>query len=166
MSSSPRLRPVDVRAPRFVGGYTFVIAVIVLFLALLRPLEENVFARTVSPEFLLLVVLWASFGAGTFFGNGAHPFAVVFRTVIRPRLGPADVEDPRPPRFALLIGFVLSTVGLLLHAGGVPFGLAVAAAFIVIASFLQAFVGFCLGCQVYLALIRAGLIRPKTTIAT
>ncbi|PSL39675.1 uncharacterized protein DUF4395 [Labedella gwakjiensis] len=166
MPQKPPSRPIDVRAPRFVGGYTFVLAVIVLLVALLRPLEESITARLAGPEFLLLIVLWASFGAGTVFGNGAHPFAAVFRTVIRPHLGPADVEDPRPPRFALLVGFVISTIGLVLHAAGVPFGLAVAAAFIVIASFLQAFVGFCLGCQVYLVLIRAGFIRPKTPIAT
>ncbi len=90
MSRPPQLQPVDVRAPRFVGGYTFVIALTVLFLALLRPLEQTVVARLASPEFLLTLVLWASFGAGTLFGNGSHPFAVFFRIVIRPRLGPEE----------------------------------------------------------------------------
>ena len=164
MSTPSSSRPIDVRAPRFVGGYTFVIAVVVLLLALVRPLEPTVGARATSPEFLLLLVLWASFAAGTLLGNDAHPFAVVFRLVIRPRLGRAEVEDPRPPRFALLVGFVLTTVGLVLHLLAVPYGLAVATAFVVIASFLQAFAGFCLGCQVYLGLVRAGVIRPATRI--
>lgn len=160
-----RDRPVDVRAPRFVGGYTLVIALGVFLAALLRPIEPAVGGRIASPEFLLLLVLWISFGAGTVFGNGAHPFAALFRLVIRPRLGPAEVEDPRPPRFALLVGFVLTSVGLVLHIVGAPFGLATAAAFVIVASFLQAFVGFCLGCQIYLALIRVGIIRPKTPLA-
>ena len=165
MSTASAPRPIDVRAPRFVGGYTFVIAIVALFLALLRPVEATIGARATSPEFLLLLVLWASFAAGTFFGNGAHPFAAFFRAVIRPRLGPGEVEDPRPPRFALLIGFVLTTAGLALHLLGVPAGLAVSAGFVVVASFLQAFAGFCLGCQIYLALTRARIIRPTTPIA-
>lgn len=159
-------RPVDVRAPRFVGCFTFVIAVVVLLLSLLEPVAETIAARATSPALLLLAVLWVSFGAGAVFGNGAHPFAAVFRVLIRPRLGPADVEDPRPPRFALLVGFVLTTVAIVLQLAGVPFGLTIATTFVVIASFLQAFAGFCLGCQVYLALIRAGLIRTKAPIAT
>jgi hypothetical protein len=165
MSSAQSTDRIDTRAPRFVGGYTFVIAVPTLLLALLRPLEQGVTTRLLSPEFLLLALLWVSFGLGTVFGNSAHPFAVVFRALIRPRLrGTAEFEESRPPRFALLVGFVLSSVGLLLHAVGVPFGLVTATAFIVIASFLQAFVGFCLGCQVYLLLVRAGAIRPARTL--
>ncbi len=52
----------------------------------------------------------------------------------------------------------------MLHALAVPYGLVVAAAFVVIASFLQGFVGYCLGCQVYLLLVRGGLIRPKAPL--
>ena len=150
---------IDVRGPRFVGGYTFVLSVAALFLALVRPLEPSFGARAVSPEALILFVLWLSFGAGTFLGNGAHPFAIVFRVLIRPRLrGTAEFDDPRPHRFALLIGFTLSTLGLVLHLVGVPYGLAVSAALLVVASFLQAFVGLCLGCQAYLLLVRAHVI--------
>lgn len=157
---------VDPRAPRFIGGYTFFIAVATLVLALARLLEESLAGRLLSPEFLLLFVLWLSFGAGTVFGNRRHPFAVVFRVVIRPRLKGRPVpEDARPHRFALLIGFVLSTVGLVLHLAAVPYGLVVAAALLIVASFLQAFVGLCLGCQVYLVLVRSGVIRPAGPVA-
>jgi hypothetical protein len=160
MSVTERAPVVDTRAPRFIGGYTFVIAVVCLLIALVRPLDAAAADRVTSPEFLLLGLLWLSFGAGTFFGNGAHPFAPVYRALIRPRLyGRPEFEDARPPRFALLVGFVLSTLGLVLHVAGVPFGLVTAVAFIVVASFLQAFVGFCLGCWMYLLLVRAGAIR-------
>ncbi len=111
-------------------------------------------------------MLWLSFAAGAFGGNGAHPFAALYKRVVQPRLRkPIPTEDARPPRFALGIGFALTTVGLVLHLVGVPYGLTAAAAFVVIASFLQAFVGYCLGCQVYLLLIRGGLIRPSVPIA-
>lgn len=165
MSATAAPKPIDTRGPRYVGGYTFVIAVVALVLELINGLQPTVLGRVLSPEFILVFVLWLSFGAGTIFGNNAHPFGAFFRAVIRPRLKPGQTEDPRPPRFALLIGFVLTTVGLVLDLVGVPYGLVVATAFIVIASFLQAFVGFCLGCQVYLLLARAGLIRPKVPLA-
>jgi len=158
-------KPIDSRGPRWVGGYTFVIAVAALVVALLTPIEATIQGRLLSPEFILIAVLWLSFAAGTFGGNGAHPFAAFFRRVVQPRLRPAEREDPRPPRFALLVGFVLTTIALVLHAAGVPYGLVVATALVVVASFLQAFVGFCLGCQVYLLLARARIIRPKATLA-
>ena len=46
----------------------------------------------------------------------------------------------------------------MLHLLGVPFGLVVAASLVVIASFLNAFVGLCLGCQIYLLLVRLGVL--------
>ncbi|MFT8637976.1 MAG: DUF4395 domain-containing protein [Pseudoclavibacter sp.] len=154
------------RGPRYVGGYTFVLSVVVLLIALVRPLESSAIARVLSPEFILLFVLWISFAAGTFFGNQAHPFAVVFKHVIRPRLkAKPRFDDKRPHRFALLVGFVLSGVGLVLHLAGVHYGLAILTALLIIASFLQAFVGLCLGCRVYLLLVRSGLIHPTTPIA-
>lgn len=165
MSQPQTPKPIDSRGPRFVGGYTFVIATVALLLELIRGVEPTLVTRVASPEFILVLVLWLSFGAGTFFGNNAHPFAAFFRYMIRPRLKPGQTEDPRPPRFAQLIGFVLASVGLVLDLVGVAYGLVIATAFIVIASFLQAFVGFCLGCQVYLLLARAGIIKPRTPLA-
>ncbi|HEY0119383.1 MAG TPA: DUF4395 domain-containing protein [Cellulomonas sp.] len=162
----PAAPRVDSRAPRWVGGFTFVLAVATLLLALLRPVEDTVARRVLSPEFVVLLVLWLSFGAGTFRGNGAHPFAWVYRRLVQPRLSrPIPTEDARPPHFALGMGFTLTTIGLVLHVVGVPFGLAVAAALVVVASFLQAFVGYCLGCQVYLFLVRGGLVKPQVPIA-
>ncbi len=157
---------VDSRAPRWVGGFTFFIAVTTLLIALIRPIEDSLLGRILSPEFILFLVLWLSFGAGTFWGNGRHPFAAFYRVAIQPRLSkPIPTEDARPPRFALGVGFAFTTIGLVLHAIGVPYGLVAAAAFVIIASFLQAFVGYCLGCQVYLLLIRGGLIKPQIPIA-
>ena len=158
-------KPIDSRGPRYVGGFTFFIAIVALAFALINGVEPTLLGRVLSPEFILVFVLWVSFGLGTIVGNGAHPFAAFFKAVIRPRLGPGETEDPRPPRFALLIGFVLTTVGLVLELAAVPYGLVAAIAFIVIASFLQAFVGYCLGCQVYLLLARAGIIRPRVPLA-
>ena len=164
--TTPSAPKVDSRAPRWVGGYTFVIAIAALVVGLINPVEDTLLGRVLSPEFILVFVLWLSFAAGTFWGNAAHPFAAFYKRVIQPRLRtPIPTEDARPPRFALAVGFALTTIGLVLHAIGVPYGLVAAAAFVVIASFLQAFVGYCLGCQLYLLLARAGLIKPSIPLA-
>ena len=55
-------------------------------------------------------------------------------------------------------------VGLVLHLVGVPWALPIAAAAAFVAAFLNAVFGFCLGCQLYLLLQRAGVVgreRPR-----
>lgn len=76
---------------------------------------------------------------------------IAFRTWVRPRLGPpAELEDPRPPRFAQLVGLFVVGAGLLVAALGVPAGVPIAAAFALVAAFLNAAFGLCLGCELYL----------------
>jgi hypothetical protein len=53
------------------------------------------------------------------------------------------------------------TLGLVLHLAGVLWALPIAGAAAFVAAFLNAAFGFCLGCQIYLALTRAGIIRPR-----
>lgn len=118
------------------------------------PLAE----RALDPGFLLLLVIALLFLWGAAFPRTA-PWAVLFRRVIRPRLSPTtDLEDPRPPRFAQGVGLVVVSIGLVLHLLGVPWALPIAAAAAFIAAFLNAVFGFCLGCQLYLLLQRAGLV--------
>jgi hypothetical protein len=72
---------------------------------------------------------------------------------------PKELEDPRPPKFAQLIGFIVAATGLVLGALSVPYGLAGAAAAAFVAAFLNAAFAFCLGCQIYVGLQRIGLIK-------
>jgi len=166
MSESQQPKLIDSRGPRFGAGVNFFLSVAALVTGLIGGFEATAAERAASPAFILLGIAWLGFALGTIFGNGASPWSLIYRTLVQPRLStPAPKEDPRPPRFALGVGLVLSTAGLVLDLVGAPWALEVASAFIVIASFLNAFVGFCLGCQVYLLLIRGGIIRPKTPIA-
>jgi len=80
---------------------------------------------------------------------------LAYRTWIRPRLGPpTELEDPRPPRFAQLVGLIVVGVGLILAAAGVPFAVPISAAVALVAAFLNAAFGLCLGCEMYLLLQR------------
>ncbi|WKK71046.1 DUF4395 family protein [Rathayibacter oskolensis] len=67
-------------------------------------------------------------------------------------------EDARPPRFAQLIGLIVTGAGVVLHVAGVPGAVPIAAAVAFLAAFLNAAFGLCLGCELYLLLVRARLL--------
>jgi hypothetical protein len=56
------------------------------------------------------------------------------------------------------VGLFVVGIGLVLHLLGVPWALPIATAAAFIAAFLNAAFAFCLGCQLYLLLQRAGII--------
>ena len=92
----------------------------------------------------------------------SHPginLSTVYRNLIQPRLsGPIPSENEAAPRFAQLIGALFAFVALV---GGVTGNAAIfltATSFALVAAFLNAAFGFCLGCQMYLLLVR---IRTK-----
>ncbi len=110
--------------------------------------------------FVLLLAIALLFAWGAFAGIQRHPYGLLFRTVIRPRLAPpTEREDPAPPTFAQGVGLVVTGLGLVLHLVGVPYVLPIAAALAFVAAFLNSVFGYCLGCQIYLLLVRAGIVR-------
>lgn len=148
MSTSTSTRPalgagIDPRGPRFAASLTS----LVLALVLVTPAPVSVTA---------LALQTGVFGIGAVRGIQHTPYAWLFRTVVRPRLGPPrDLEDPRPPRFAQAVGLVFTIVGVLGFAAGLT-GLAlVATGLALVAALLNAVFGFCLGCEIYLLLQRA-----------
>jgi Domain of unknown function (DUF4395) len=116
----------------------------------------------------LLAAQAAVFAVGALAGVQHTPYALLFRTLIRPRLGkPAELEDAAPPRFAQGVGLAFALVGLAgLLSGLTTLGL-VAVGLALVAALLNAAVGLCLGCEVYL-LIKRALHRSeaRTSVAT
>lgn len=149
---------IDPRGPRFAATITAVLLLAATFLALLATPSASLVDRVLDPGFLLTVVialifLWSVLSPRT------APWGVLFRAVVRPRLSPpSELEDPRPPRFSQGVGLFVVGIGLILHLIGVPWALPIATAAAFIAAFLNAAFAFCLGCQLYLLLQRAGLI--------
>ena len=143
---------IDPRGPRFGAAITSVLLLVTVFLAL-DP-------ATASSAYVLLAVITGLFAIGAIFGNSKHPYGLIFKKFVRPRLAaPKELEDPRPPQFAQLIGLIVAATGLVLGALNVPYGVAGAAAAAFIAAFLNAAFAFCLGCQIYVGLQRVGLIK-------
>ena len=100
---------------------------------------------------LLLVVLGGGFLAATLAGPHRGPWALIFKELIRPRLGaPKELEDSAPPRFAALVGLVFTVLALVGYLSGATLLGAIATGFALAAAFLNAVFGFCLGCEVYL----------------
>ena len=140
---------VDPRGPRFGAGVTAVLLVVVLLLG-------GSLAATV-----LLALVAASFALGAVGGVGATWQGRVFAAVVRPRLAPpAELEDPRPPRFAQLVGLVITALGVLGALLGAAWAVPLAAAFALVAAFLNAVFGLCLGCELYLLGVRLRARRP------
>jgi hypothetical protein len=153
MTGTASPQGIDPRAPRFGAWITSVLLLVATFLGLV----EAGGAR-IDPAFLLTVVIALLFLWGVL-SPTTSPWGVLFRRVVRPRLSPpSELEDPRPPRFAQGVGLFVVAVGLILHLVDVPLALPIATAMAFIAAFLNAAFGFCLGCQLYLLLQRAGII--------
>lgn len=157
---------IDPRGPRFSAGITAVLLLVVIGLALVTPLGATVTARATEPGFILFVILTALFAWGAFAGVQRHPYGLVFRSLVRPRLKPpTQLEDPTPPTFAQGVGFVITLIGVVLHLAGVPYALVIAASAAFVAAFLNSVFAFCLGCQIYLLLVRAGILGRKGAAA-
>lgn len=157
---------IDPRGPRFGATITSVLLLVVVLLGLTEPLGADVVARALQPSALLLTVLVALFAWGAFAGIQKHPYGAIYRRLIAPRLAPpTEREHPAPPTFAQLVGLLVTATGLVLHIAGVPGTLVVAASAAFIAAFLNAAFAFCLGCQLYVLLVRARIIRRSAARA-
>lgn len=134
---------IDPRGPRFTAAVTLLL----LAVALLVP----------TPLAIGIVALQAAFFlTGVSLGVQRTPTALVFRSLIRPRLAPpTELEDARPPRFAQGVGLVFTVVALLGFAAGALLVAQVAIGFAVVAALLNAGFGLCLGCELYLLGLRA-----------
>ena len=155
VGAGPVQQGIDPRGPRFTAGVTAILLLVVVALSLLLPSNQ-------WPAFALFAVLSALFALGAFAGITKGPWSIAFRKLIRPRLkAPLELEDPTPPQFAQGVGFVITLAGLVLHLLGVPYAIVIFASLAFVAAFLNSVFAFCLGCQIYLLLVRAGLLGRK-----
>jgi hypothetical protein len=101
----------------------------------------------------LLAAQAVVFALGAFAGLRRHPYGLLYRVLVAPRLAPpTEREDPAPVRFAQGVGLGFAVVGVVGYATGL-IGLGqTATAGALGAAFLNAAFGYCLGCEVYLRL--------------
>ena len=133
---------IDARGPRFSAGLTTIVLAVAL----------------VTTNLWIALAQAVIFAIGAIRGPQFTPYAFIFRKVIKPRLkGKAIIEDIRPPQFAQTVGLLFALAAI----AGSLFGIAplftVAVAFALAAAFLNVAFNFCLGCELYLLLLRVRL---------
>jgi hypothetical protein len=136
---------IDPRGPRFAAAVTTVVLAVAFVL-------DSVWVL----GFQVLV-----FAIAAIAGLQWSPYAWLYRTLVRPRLGPpAELEDPAPPRFAQAVGLLVAGTGLVFALAGAGLGVELGAGLALVAAALNAVFGLCLGCELYLLLARLRTPRP------
>jgi hypothetical protein len=137
---------IDPRGARFGAAITTVVLAVVL----------------ITGSAWLLAAQLVVFAVGALAGLRYAPYGIVFRRLIRPRLGPpARTEPEAPPRFAQGVGMVTAAIGVICYAAGAtPAGI-VFTALALAAAFLNAAFDICLGCHMYLFIQRNLRTRPS-----
>ena len=131
---------IDARGPR----WSAVITTVVLATAL------------VTSNFWVIAFQAVVFAIGALRGPQFTPYAVIFKKIIKPRLkSAATFEDVRPPQFAQAVGLVFALIAVIASATGAGGVFTVAVGFALAAAFLNAAFNFCLGCEMYLLILRA-----------
>ena len=149
---------IDPRGPRFGAGITAVLLLVVIGLSL---------GGLLLPALIIFIAQTLLFAWGAFAGIKRHPYGLLFKNLVRPRLKPpTELEDPIPPTFAQGVGFVITAIGVILTLLGLTLALPIAAALAFVAAFLNSVFGYCLGCQIYLLLVRVGVLGRRHPAAT
>jgi hypothetical protein len=131
---------IDARGPRFSAAIT-----------------TAVLATALATNNLWVVIAQAIvFAIGAFRGPQFTPYALIFKKIVKPRLKSAVItEDVRPPQFAQSVGLIFALVAITGSITGISGLFVVAVSFALAAAFLNAAFNFCLGCEMYVLLLRA-----------
>jgi hypothetical protein len=138
--------PVNEKAARVVAGVVLVLAVLTL----------------ATGWYWLLAVLAYGFVARVLTGPTLSPLGRIATGVVAPRLGAPKYVSGPPKRFAQGMGAVMTTTAAVLALG---FGLHGAAdvllVALIVAAGLESIVAFCVGCQIFGLLMRAGVVPEE-----
>lgn len=133
---------IDAKGPRFSAGLTTIVLAVAL----------------VTTNLWIALAQAVIFAIGAIRGPQFTPYAFIFRKVIKPRLkGKAIIEDIRPPQFAQTVGLLFALAAITGSLLGIAPLFTVAVAFALAAAFLNVAFNFCLGCELYLLLLRVRL---------
>ncbi|WIM86133.1 DUF4395 domain-containing protein [Candidatus Mycobacterium wuenschmannii] len=140
MSDTKAPDQVDVRGPRFAAWITTAVLVVALLVSGVNPQAAAVILAAQSVVFAI----------GAAAGPRRHPYGLVFAKLVAPRLSPVSEREPVAPlKFAQLVGLLFAAPASIGFAtGALLFGVVLTGAALV-AAFLNAAFGICLGCQLY-----------------
>jgi hypothetical protein len=130
---------IDARGPRFGAAITTTVLGVAL----------------VTQNKWVLVAQGLVFLIGALRGPQFTPYGLIYKNLVKPRLSKvAPTEDVRPPKFAQAVGFVFALVGSIGAFAGVDLVFTIATGFALAAAFLNSAFNYCLGCEMYLLIVR------------
>jgi len=137
---------IDPRGPRFGAVITVIVLAVVL----------------VTGSAWLLAAQVIVFAIGALAGLRYAPYGLIYRYLVRPRLGPPEhTEAEAPPRFSQGMGMVIAAAGVIGYAVGSTTAGLIFTALALVAAFLNAAFDLCLGCHIYLFIQRNQRVRPS-----
>ena len=133
---------IDARGPRFSAALTSLVLATAL----------------VTSNLWLTIAQAVVFAIGAIRGPQFTPYAYIFRKYIKPRLkGVPIFEDIRPPQFAQSVGLLFALTAIAGASVGISPLFTIAVSFALTAAFLNAVFNYCLGCELYLLILRIRL---------
>jgi hypothetical protein len=140
--------PVNEKAARVVAGVVMVVALTALL----------------TSAYWLLIPLAYGFWARVLTGPTLSPVGQFATRVAAPRLGDPKYVPGPPKRFAQGMGAVITTGAAALALAGATTTADVLLVMLVAAAGLESIVAFCVGCQIFALLMRAGLIPESVCL--
>jgi len=130
---------IDARGPRFGAAITTTVLAIAL----------------VTQNKWVLLAQGLVFLIGAVRGPQFTPYGLIYKNVVKPRLSKVGpTEDVRPPKFAQAVGFIFALVGTIGAFAGADLVFTIATGFALAAAFLNSAFNYCLGCEMYLLIVR------------
>ena len=146
------------------------------FLSFPNPANEKA-ARTVAglvlatcivalaaAQYWLFVPLALGFLARVLTGPRLSPFGLLATKVIAPRLGEPHYVAGPPKRFAQAMGLAMTSAGTVLVLLGLEGAAAAVLVAVIVAAALESIFAVCLGCKVFSALMRLGLVPAEVCV--
>jgi hypothetical protein len=138
-------RTVNEKAARVVAGVVAITALIALLV----------------PAHWLVIPLAYGFWARVLTGPRLSPLGALASRVIAPRLGAPKIVSGPPKRFAQAIGAAITTAAVVALTLGATGLVEVLLVLIAVAASLESVLAFCVGCQIFGLLMRAGVIPEE-----
>jgi hypothetical protein len=131
---------IDARSPRFGAAITTVVLA----------------AALATSNVWFIVVQALIFAIGAFKGPQYTPYAFIYKKAVKLFLkGEVPNEEVKPPQFAQKVGLLFALVAIVGALLGIEALVIGAVSMALGAAFLNAAFNFCLGCEIYLLLLRA-----------
>ncbi len=113
----------------------------------------------VTHHFIFALLLLVDFSFRVLRMNAYSPFAIIASYALKTMQVSPRMSDEAPKRFALYLGWGMTILLVLFVLTGYGYGVTFITLILLTCSMMEAVFEFCVGCTLYHALLRSGLVR-------